>query len=94
MNEQFNNSLTIQKELGSNTQETSISQNTQNHGRIRSIERNLKITGFQEILRIGGISEISPRRPNMCFSMSKSKKLWQKEEATGSSWIKSKSTNY
>ena len=54
MNKQFNNLLMIQKELGSNTQEMSISQNTQNCSRIRSIKRNLKITGFQEMLRIGG----------------------------------------
>ena len=39
----------IQKELGSNIQEISISQNTQNHGGTRSVKRNLKITGFQEI---------------------------------------------
>ena len=80
MNGQFNNSLMIQKELDSNTQEMSILQNTQNCGGTRSIKRNLKVTEFQEMLRIGGNSDISPRRPNMCFLISKSKKLQQKEE--------------
>jgi len=77
--------LIIQKELGSNTQEISISQNTQNHSGTRSIKRNLKITWFQEISRIGENLGISPRRPNMHFSTSKSKNSWQKEEAPGSS---------
>jgi len=85
LNEQFNNSLIIQKELDSNTQEISILQNTQNCGGTRSVKRNLKITGFQEMSRIGGNSGISSRRPNMHFLILKSKKLWQKEEAPESS---------
>jgi len=74
----------IQKELGSNTQETSISQDTQNCSGTRSVKRNLKITVLQVMSRIGGNSGISQRKPNVHFSMSKSKKLWQKEEALGS----------
>jgi len=43
----------IQKELGSNTQETSISQNIQNCDRTKSVKRNLKITGLEVMSRIG-----------------------------------------
>jgi len=67
LNRQFNNSLIIQKELGSNTQ---------NCDRTRDVERNLKTTGFQEMLKIRENSGISPRRLNMHFLISKSKKLW------------------
>ena len=74
-----------QKELGLNTQETSISQNTQNYGGTRSVKRNSKIIEVQKTLRIGENSGISLRKPNVCFSISKSKKSQQKEEVSRNS---------
>jgi len=76
LNRQFNNSLIIQEEFGLNTQ---------NCDGTRDVERNLKTIGFQEMSKIRENSGISPRRLNMYFLLSKSKKLWQKEEAPGSS---------
>jgi len=75
LNEQYNNLLIIWKNFGSSISKLSISQNTQNPNGIQSVKENLIVIDSQRVSKTGENLEMLSRRPNICFLISKSKKL-------------------